>query len=231
MTTPQDPGSRPSQEQEPYATPAPPPPNEQPAGHQAGGYQPGPDESSGHQPAVGQAGGYQPAVGQSGGYRPAPYPSAPEPTPGAPRPTAPREVRVSFWLWLVAALLLAVPSLIALAVVLKDPQAVVDLAKQAGNTQGLTDEQLRAALVGFQIFFSAASVVIAALMVFFAIKARAARPWARTWLNVVGVAALLLTMLGFTLVSLLVVLAVAGAIVLLYLPASREFFEAAKRVG
>ncbi|GAA1280290.1 hypothetical protein [Saccharothrix xinjiangensis] len=223
MTTPQDPENRP--QQEPYATPAPPPPQtDQPAGYQSSGHQP-----SGYQPAGYQPSGNQPAGYQAAGYEA--YPSgANEPAKRGPG-AAPKQVRISFWLWLATAALMTILSIAALAIMLANPQALVDIAKQsAGGDQGLTDEQLRTGLVAFQVFFTVAAVVVAGLLVFFAVKARAGRPWARTWLNVTGIVALLLSMFGFTLLSLLVVLPLVAAVFLLYTPASKEYFEAAKRL-
>ncbi|MFT7836292.1 hypothetical protein Q5530_09080 [Saccharothrix sp. BKS2] len=211
MTTPQDPEHRP--QQEPYATPAPPPPqSEQPAGYQSTGYQPAGYPSTGH---------------PSGGG----YPTPESEVPGAASRTAPKQVRISFWLWLATAALITILAVAALLIMLANPQAVVDIAKQNGGSQGLTDEQLRTGLVAFQVFFTVAAVVVAGLLVFFAVKARAGRPWARTWLNVTGIVALLLSMFGFTLLSLLVVVPLVAAVFLLYTPASKEYFEAAKRLG
>lgn len=223
MTTPQDPENRP---QEPYATPAPPPPTDQPAGYQSAG----PLQDSRPQDDYPQPGGHIPSYPRTG-YPETGY-SDTDPSVGRTSSAAPKEVRISFWLWLASAILLTLLSIAALASVLIDPQAVVDLAKEtAGGNQGLTDEQLRAGLIAFQIFFTVAGVVLSGLMVFFAVKARAGRPWARTWLNVVGIAALLLSMFGFTLLSLLIVLPIAAAIILLYMPPSKEYFESAKRLG
>lgn len=219
MTTPQDPENRP--QQEPYATPAPPPPQtDQPAGHQPTGYQP-----AGHQPAGDQPAGYRAA-----GYQA--YPGGADELSRSPVRTAPKQVRTSFWLWIATAAIMTVLAIAALAIMMANPQAVVDIAKQsAGGNQGLTDEQLRTGLIAFQAFFTVAAVVVAGLLVFFAFKARAGKPWARTWLNVAGIAALLLSMFGFTLLSLLVVLPLVAAVFLLYTPASKEYFEAAKRLG
>ena len=74
-------------------------------------------------------------------------------------------------------------------------------------------------------------VVLAALMVFFAFKARAGRNWARITLTVLGALVLLYHLFGFSLLGLVIVLVVAAAVVTMYLPASKAYFDSAKRVG
>ncbi|MFD0199333.1 MULTISPECIES: hypothetical protein [Saccharothrix] len=178
-----------------------------------------------------------------------PYPSAPPPPqqPYAPAPPPlsaselggyggqdrpalpePKEVRLSFFLWLASAILLVVSS----ALVLTQREAALEEArKTAASTPEVTPEQLEAAvnlvLVGSVII----GVVLAALMVLFAMKARAGRNWARVTLTVIGVLVFLYHLVGFSLVGLVIVLVVAAAVVTLYLPASKAYFDSAKRAG
>ncbi|WP_158845194.1 hypothetical protein [Saccharothrix deserti] len=164
-------------------------------------------------------------------YLPPPPPLSESDLSGAPsfaRPETvqPREVRLSFWLWIAGAVLLVLSS----ALVLVQRDEAVEAARRAG-TQGLTEEQFQAAVTVSLVFVLVVGLILGALMAFFAFKAKAGRGWARVALTVLGVVVFLYHLLGFSLVGLLIVLVVGAAVVTLYLPASKAYFDAAKRVG
>ncbi|MFI9007091.1 tripartite tricarboxylate transporter TctB family protein [Actinosynnema sp. NPDC053489] len=146
---------------------------------------------------------------------------------GRPAVAEPREVRLSFFLWLAGALLLVVSSVL----VLTQRETALEEARKAPPTPGVTTEQLESAVTAVLVFLVILGIVLAALMAFFAVKARAGRNWARIALTVLGVVVLLYHLFGFSLVGLIIVLVVAAAVVTLYLPASKAYFDSAKRVG
>lgn len=175
-------------------------------------------------------------------YTPAPPPQQPyTPTPpplseselaghgghAGPAVPEPKEVRLSFFLWLAGAILLVVSSVLVLA----QRDMALEEARKAAPTPGVTPEQLESAVTAVLVFLVVVGVVFAALMVFFAFKARAGRNWARITLTVLGAFVLLYHLFGFSLLGLVIVLVVAAAVVTMYLPASKAYFDSAKRVG
>lgn len=200
VTTPQDPENRPAQQ--PY--------EQQPP-------QPYPQQSQ------------QPYQQQP--YTPAPPPLSESELSGhgghAPTVAEPKEVRLSFFLWIAGAVLLVVSSLL----VLTQREAALEEARRQPPTPGVTPEQLESAVTAVLVVLVIIGVVMAALMVLFAFKARAGRNWARITLTVLGAAVLLYHLFGFSLVGLVIVLVVAAAVVTMYLPASKAYFDAVKRAG
>lgn len=171
-------------------------------------------------------------------YTPPQQPYTPAPPPlsdselagyGQQRPSVPepKEVRLSFFLWLAGAILLVVSSVL----VLTQRDAALEEARRAPATPGITVEQLESTVTAILVFLVIIGVVLAALMVFFAMKARAGRNWARIALTVLGAAVFLYHLIGFSLVGLVIVLVVAAAVVTLYLPASKAYFDSVKRAG
>lgn len=147
---------------------------------------------------------------------------------GGPAVPEPKEVRLSFFLWLAGALLLVVSSVL----VLTQRGTALEEARRAQNqTPGVTTEQLESAVTAVLVFLVIIGVVLAALMAFFAVKARAGRNWARITLTILGVVVFLYHLIGFSLIGVLIMLVVAAAVVTLYLPASKAYFDSAKRVG
>jgi hypothetical protein len=224
VTTPQDPENRPPDSEQkpqqapppPEFVPAPPPPSEpQPTGTAF------PAQPNAGQPLAGQPLAGQPFAGQP--------PLAGQPFDGRPQTAEPKEVRLSFWLWISGAALLVLTSLLLFA----QRDDLIDAARDAATNQGLTEEQLRTGATVLIAFSIVVSVVLAALMVLFAVKARAGRGWARTALTVSAVAVFLYLMVfGSSLIGLVVVVLVIGAaVVTLYLPASKAYFDAVKRAG
>ncbi|ONI82473.1 hypothetical protein ALI22I_41115 [Saccharothrix sp. ALI-22-I] len=139
----------------------------------------------------------------------------------------PKEVRLSFWLWISGAALLVLSSVLLLG----QRDALVDAAREAATNQGLTEEQLQTGATVLITFSMIVSVILAGLMALFAIKARAGRSWARVALTVSAAAVFLYLMVfGSSLIGLvLVVLVIGAAVVTLYLPASKAYFDAVKR--
>ncbi|ROP39731.1 hypothetical protein [Saccharothrix texasensis] len=165
-----------------------------------------------------------------------PYTPAPPPLSdselaghGAQRPAVaePKEVRVSFFLWLAGAILLVVSSVL----VLTQREAALEEARKAPPTPGITVEQLESTVTAILVVVVIIGIVLAALMVLFALKARAGRNWARITLTVLGAAVFIYHLIGFSLVGLVIVLVVAAAVVTLYLPASKAYFDSVKRAG
>ncbi|MEV8442534.1 hypothetical protein AB0425_34590 [Actinosynnema sp. NPDC051121] len=175
---------------------------------------------------------YTPAPPPQQPYTPAPPPLSESELAGhggqaRPAVPEPKEVRLSFFLWLAGAILLVVSSVL----VLTQRDVALEEARKAPSTPGVTQEQLESAVTAVLVFLVIIGVVLAALMVFFAFKARAGRNWARITLTVIGAAVLLYHLFGFSLVGLIIVLVVAAAVVTMYLPASKAYFDSAKRVG
>ncbi|MEV1114072.1 hypothetical protein AB0I91_03320 [Actinosynnema sp. NPDC049800] len=170
-------------------------------------------------------------------YTPPQQPYTPAPPPlseselarsgGQPAVPEPKEVRLSFFLWLASAILLVVSS----ALVLTQRETALEEARKAPPTPGITVEQLESTVTAILVFLVIMGVVLAGLMVFFALKARAGRNWARIALTVLGAAVFLYHLVGFSLVGLVIVLVVAAAVVTLYLPASKAYFDSVKRAG
>lgn len=143
---------------------------------------------------------------------------------GAQNLPAPTPVQVSFWLWVAT----AVVGVIGAVVVFTRRDAAVDAAR-AANVQHLTDAQLQAAVTVGLVVAALFAVVFAGLYLLFAFKARAGRNWARITLTVLTVLDVLLLATSFTVLSALSTLVAVVAAVLLFLPASNQFFTASKR--
>lgn len=145
---------------------------------------------------------------------------------GRPAVAEPKEVRLSFFLWLATSLLLVVSAVL----IFTDRDVALEEARRT-QAEGVTPEQLEAAVNVVLVTFVVIGVLLAALLAFFAFKVRAGRNWARITLTVLGVIVLIFNLLSFTWLGVLIVLAAAGAIVAMYLPASKAYFDSAKRVG
>ncbi|MFD1146835.1 hypothetical protein [Saccharothrix hoggarensis] len=165
---------------------------------------------------------YAPGSPPVGGYGQAGGP------PEAPQALSePKELRLSFWLWITAAALVALTSLL----VMTQRESATEAARRAGGTQGLTEEQFQAAVTASLLFLLVLGLVMGGLLAFFAVKARAGRGWARVALTVLGALVFVYNVLGFSLLGLLTGLVVAVAMVTLHLPATKQHFDAVKRAG
>ncbi|WP_367134603.1 hypothetical protein [Saccharothrix sp. HUAS TT1] len=140
---------------------------------------------------------------------------------------APKQLQISFWLWIAGAALLVLSSVL----ILTEREEAIKAARDAGGTQGLTEEQFVTTVTATLAVLVTIGVVLAALMAFFAFKARAGRNWARVSLTVLGALIFLFQMLAVSQLGLLIMLAVAAAVVTLYLPASKQYFDSVKRAG
>ncbi|MEU6150690.1 hypothetical protein ABZ816_11880 [Actinosynnema sp. NPDC047251] len=149
-------------------------------------------------------------------------------TPSAAGPAlpVPKEVQISFWIWIAGAVLSVIGGLLAFA----QRDAVADALRRAPQTADLSAEEFDA-LVSANIMITAVvGVVMAGLYVLFAFKARAGRNWARVVLAALTVLGLLSTLLvGAGVSGLLTSLISVVAVVLLYLPNSKAYFDSVKR--
>ncbi len=168
--------------------------------------------------------GYQNAVpGQYG------YPSG-QPQTGA-KPTRPREVVIAFWLIIAAAAMTAIEMLTELsnldgtmAAVLQDPSVREALGEQGGQFSDAELSQMMSGTAGVIIVITAVIAVGLYLLVAFGVKA------GKNWARITGTVFAALSLFGLFNIwfgTLSVLLGIA-AIVLLFLPASNQFFQATK---
>lgn len=153
----------------------------------------------------------------------------PSPPHGASaRPAVAKEVQLSFWLWTAGAVLLVLSSVLLMA----QRDTLIDVFRERFAGQGFTEEQVRAAVTLLITTSTIVSVALAGLAVFFAAKARAGRSWARIALTLVAVASFFYVLLfQLSVLGLLVLLVVAAAVVTLYLPGAKGYFDSVKRSG
>jgi hypothetical protein len=152
----------------------------------------------------------------------APPLSASELGGGAPVGEAPKELRTAYFLWLGVAFLLIVAAVLTLTLY----STALDDARQANS--GLTDEQLRTGVAFFIGVFVVIDAVFVGLFVLFAIKLKAGRSWARTWLMILGPVAICVQLVISSWLALLVLtgLLIIGGVVLMNLRPSSEFLTA-----
>ncbi|EMY34547.1 hypothetical protein D477_009063 [Arthrobacter crystallopoietes BAB-32] len=197
-------------------------------GQQPGSYGQGTPSYGQNAPQQGQYGqqpgpyGYQSA--QPGQYS---YPSS-QPQPGS-APARPKEVTTAFWLIIAAAVFSAIEIIYSLATMdtllasLADDPSVRDALSQTGGE--ISEEQfmdMMGGMAGVVLVIVGLIMIGLYLMVAFGVKA------GKNWARITGTVFAALSLLGlfpFGLHSVTVLLGVA-AIVLLFLPASNEFFKA-----
>lgn len=150
-------------------------------------------------------------------------PDAGEPTP-LPPTGPPREVQLSFWLWIATAGLILFTSI----VLFLGRRTAAEQARNA-NIGGLTPDQAAAAASTTATLLAVAGLVTAALIVWAATKLRHGTGWARTLLTVAGVAVILFNMIGFSPVGLLTAITAFGGVITLHLRPAQDFFTAAKQ--
>lgn len=144
---------------------------------------------------------------------------------GAQNLPAPTPVQVSFWLWVATAVVSVIGALLGFT------QRDAALATVRGaNTANLSEAQLEAAVTFGLVLAAVFLIVFAGLYLLFAFKARAGRNWARIVLTVLTVIDVLVLAINFSLVSGLSTLVAVVAVVLLFLPASSQFYAASRRV-
>jgi hypothetical protein len=141
---------------------------------------------------------------------------------GRLRPPTP--VLVSFWIWVVSAVLTVIAALITLT----EHDAILDTVRQHPPA-GLQPDQYDSYVQTLIVTTLITAVVLGALDVFFAIKVRAGRNWARLVLTILTVLFGLYDLTsGASLATLISVVVSLVAVVLLYVPRSRDFFAAGK---
>jgi putative Mn2+ efflux pump MntP len=157
------------------------------------------------------------------------FPKAPPIEQGPPQASpqaAPTEIIVSFWCYLVA----AVVGLVGGLLLLGSRQAIEDSLRTANTQAGrYTDAQIhQLATIAIAVTVGIA-IVFAALYVLFAFKLKEGKNWARIVLTVLAALALISLLLGRSSLLSFVgeVAAVVGA-VLSYLPKSNAYIAASK---
>jgi len=144
------------------------------------------------------------------------------------RPPVPRDVRISFWIWLAS----VVASIVSGFLVIADEEALKAQVIAANQNSGLSPEDLRRVAdlsftLGVVLFFG-----IALLLVLFVFLMRAGRNWARVVLAALAALRLfgLAVAVGTTdLVSLGFVVLAAAALVFMFTPMSNAYFREVKR--
>ncbi|WP_189060427.1 hypothetical protein [Longimycelium tulufanense] len=174
---------------------------------------PPPPESMGGMPPPGATG--------AGGY-PAPPPMPPE-AGGQPAPEPPMAVKVSFWIWIASAVIGVVMALVS---VTNRDEFTEQLRRQNPD---LAEEQLRSTVNAALALSIVLAVLVAAIYVFFAVKMRAGRNWARITLTVVTLAFLVLQFAATGGIGSLGALVGLVAVVLMFLPSSNEYFQARRQ--
>lgn len=151
-----------------------------------------------------------------------------------PAAAAPSDVRTSHVLWLVFAGVWAVLTLLAF---LSLDQLVASVAAQSPPQPELDAEQFEALLSGTFITIFVMLLVVAGLVVLFAMKMRAGRNWARIVLTVIGGFGVLFALLNLVgagvagagwfglLVNLVQLVGIGAAIFLMYRPAANAYFH------
>jgi hypothetical protein len=171
----------------------------------------------------------QDSSGQPNQYgQPTPYgmPAAPQYTePTAQNIPVPSTVQAAFWVWVATVVLTLVGGIVTLT---NSSAALATL--KANNTAGLSDAQLQSLATTTLAVAAVVSVIFAGLYLLFAFKARAGRNWARIVLTVLAVLRLLSLAFGPDLFTVITVVGAVVATVLLFLPASNQYFTAKKVV-
>ncbi|WP_309118003.1 hypothetical protein [Saccharothrix sp.] len=143
----------------------------------------------------------------------------------AARPPVPNEVRIAFWIWVAGAALF----LLSAVYTLTQRDQFVEAVRQTPEAQGLSPEAFDAAVTASWMLAVVASAVLGGLFVLFAYQVRAGKGWARVVLAVLTAAVLLFVLFGPSLLGLLIALMSVVAVVMLYMPNAKEYFDAVKR--
>lgn len=148
-------------------------------------------------------------------------------SPPAAEADPPKPVKVSFWLWLAAGVLLI--AVMALQFAFK--QQYVDLVMKSNHDAKVTRDSVAAGYTQAVWVLLLGAVVLAVLFVLFAYKAREGTRSARTVLTVLVVLLLLVQVVGrvASLSTLLVTLVALVALMMMYLPSVLPYFPKAGR--
>lgn len=178
----------------------------------------------------------QGAPAQEGyGGQPA-YPGGMGPMPRGNEPDraepAPREVQTSVKLWFASIALSLIGAVLGLLLTDRD-KAVQSLL--GSGTSGITRSQAETAVTVGLVVGLVIVLVLIALEVFFIVKMRTGRNWARITLTVLGALSVLSGLFGLRggvtfggLVNLVSILLVAAAIVFMFRPAASAYFSRPK---
>lgn len=140
-----------------------------------------------------------------------------------PRGPAPKEVQLSFWLWIAGAVLSVIGALFAFT----QRDTLLEEVRKRPDAGSFSEAQLDTVVTTGLIVGVVIALAFAGLYVLFAVKARAGRNWARialTVLTALGVLALVIG--GFSVAGILSTVVSVVAVVLLFLPASNQHFAA-----
>ncbi|WP_026819581.1 hypothetical protein [Arthrobacter castelli] len=179
------------------------------------------------QPPYGQDPGAQPPYGYPAG-QPAAYGY-----PGGqgqfaqPGPVQrPREVEISFWLIIAAAVLTAVTTIVTLAA-LGSPAMMEQFEMIMGQQGGQAPMDAQALIGAAAVFIVIIGIIGIGLYLLLGFMVRKGKNWARITATVLA-ALSLLTMIGASFLWIITVLLGVAAVVLLFLPKSSNYFNAIK---
>lgn len=160
------------------------------------------------------------------------YPNGPEPMAwegGQARSAPPAEVLTSVKLWFASILVGLLGGVLVFA--LTDQSAQVQTMRDA-DTSGLTDAQLQTAVTIGLVSILVITLIVLALQIFFVLKMKAGRNWARIVLTVLAGVSVLSSLAalaqGFgigTAVNLISLALLIGAVVFMFRPASNAYFS------
>jgi len=161
-----------------------------------------------------------------GGHGPVPsgqMPYPPQRTPDWPptRPAPPRAVRTAFTLWIASIIVGLLAGTLSFA--LTNPLAASGQRMHAGATSGVSQAQLDTILNVSLIIGAVFGVLFLALEVFFVVKMRAGRNWARIVLTVLAGLDVLVTLLGILIQRSVGVTQVLGVLPLVLIVAATMF--------
>lgn len=158
---------------------------------------------------------------------PAPPPLSESELRGTTEPAgpAPKEVQVSFWLWIAGAVLSVIGALFGFT----QRDALLEEVRTRPDAGQFSEAQLDALVTTSLVVGVLIAIVLAGLFVLFAFKARAGRNWARIVLAILAVLAVLaLGVGGFSAAGVISTIMTVVAAVLLFLPASNRYFAASQ---
>ncbi|RKT71971.1 hypothetical protein DFJ66_5273 [Saccharothrix variisporea] len=143
----------------------------------------------------------------------------------ADRPAVPRQVRMSFWMFVASAALFALGAVYALT----QRDQFVEAVRATPQAKDLAPDAIEAAATASWLFAVLLNLVLAGLLVLFAYQARAGKGWGRVGLIVLTAIVLLIVLFGPSLLGLVAGLISVVGVVLLYVPDSKVYFDAVKR--
>lgn len=211
-----------------------PPPGQEPAPYPQGPDPQGPQLQSPYPqgPAPQGLPGY-PSQGGYPGAAPQPYWSDQYGQYGSVPPQRPKEVDISFWLWIGYIMVSLLGAILTFSQFGDVRQQAIDNALRADPT--IDPEFLESTFDAFLVFGLVFGLVLVALVLFFIFKMRAGRNWARIVLTVIGAIIVLGGLFSLTLgraepalslvTSVLSTLLVIGAIVMMYVKGAGRWFR------